>query len=98
MPQIPQPEVSDSDFGEFSAAAALFADNANPMPNHVFARVASTDSVSHYISADKWGEVTLTTTNGSFTHSSRLTAAQAAALGSELLSAACAAKTATRAQ
>ena len=98
MPQIPQPEVSDSDFGAFEAAAAKFSDAADPLPSEVFSRVSRADAVSRYVQANKWGEVSLTTTNGKFTHSDTMTAAEAAALGSELLAAACAAKTATRAQ
>lgn len=92
---IPQPEVSDSTFGAFQEAAQRF-ENHRPDQFSPFSRVSHAIGCSRYVSADSYGRVRLSSTTGMVTIADTMTPEDAAALASELLAAACAAKTAIR--
>ena len=113
MPQIPQPEVSDSDFGDlatadqaalaeaaeksralahYSAQAAkaseLFKDADYSTSYEVSNRVNRAGDVTRYVSATKYGEVSICTVAPGLTASLKLTPVEAEALGLELINAA----------
>lgn len=114
MPQIPQPEVSDSDFGAFEAAdkaaavehytdmadqaAVMFRDSDHRLSYEIRSRVQNTKTGSRWVSATNIREVKLYICAPDVTSTLSMTPAEAAALGEELLAAACAARNAVRAQ